>query len=722
MALQSITLTVGAARDSDNNNKNYVSGQDVYIKKTNGTLANIYRDLAGTSQIAQDGLSNVTNSNGQFTFFVEAGDYNAEYAGQVTPITVVGPDYFNNRIDETVNQIILDLSTSRGFRVRGTFAAGFTYELPNDVGLDASGNAWVYTDVDALPFTVPAATSPSFPTYTQVTFNQASNISYTENGNVENALRKRAGYYTLAEAQALTLEIGQSVFITDYDDAKYTCVDVSDVGGWYLAGSTSKLRLQLNVAVVRPNLKWFGVLQDGTDQTTTVQDAANWLFDNNYHECTMPRGDTRTGQVFYPCAAATADAGFRVYGCGVGITRILGTASSPVTLKRRSGSGDALRFGMYHLTVVASGGQHDHGIYSPDGMAYCELDDLHVLGFKNNLRFPANTYINRFTRLLLSGAPEVGFNMAGGSGTTNFFDNIFVFGATVSAYDLTGAYSTIGSLAADNCSGTQVYRFNFFSGTASSIGSESNDVQSVLNVLNSNLSVDYLLSFHNQMDNTTGKGRVLVGSGSTVDLDRYVVTQATQFDATFSPIDMLDGKVKVGQSSWNLVSFTGEPDGTTDTEGYIISSDDSTGIAVSNDGTRRAYIGMDRGRTRFSESDPRINGTLAVPKAIFMDAVGQPRFDSDGNDYRFGRPARVGDWFMESDPLTNRIAAMVITETGSDLNACKWKNVIFEQKGTTAERPSSPRTGEHYYDTTLGRPIWYSALNSRWEFADGTAA
>lgn len=217
MALQSFTITIGALTDAGNNGKNYVNNQPVYIKRTNGTLASIYRDLAGTSQITQDGLSNVTNSKGQFTFFVEAGDYNAEYQSQVTPITVVGADYFNSRIDETVNQIILDLSTSRGFRVRGTFAAGFTYELPNDVGLDASGNAWIYTDVEALPFTVPAATSPSFPTYTQVTFNQASNVSYSENGNVEDALRNRAGYYTLAEAQALDLNVGQTIFIKDLD-------------------------------------------------------------------------------------------------------------------------------------------------------------------------------------------------------------------------------------------------------------------------------------------------------------------------------------------------------------------------------------------------------------------------------------------------------------------------------------------------------------------------
>jgi len=245
MALQSFTITIGALTDAGNNGKNYVNNQPVYIKKANGTLASIYRDLAGTSQITQDGLSNVTNSKGQFTFFVEAGDYNAEYQSQVTPITVVGADYFNNRIDETVNQIILDLSTSRGFRVKGTFAAGFTYELPNDVGVDGSGNYWIYTNADALPFAVPAATTPSAPTYTQVTFNQASNISYTENGDAEEALRKRAGYYTLAEAQSADLEINQYVIITDYDNAMYKVVNDTDTNGLYKDHNTAGLKLRL---------------------------------------------------------------------------------------------------------------------------------------------------------------------------------------------------------------------------------------------------------------------------------------------------------------------------------------------------------------------------------------------------------------------------------------------------------------------------------------------
>ena len=185
MALQSFTVSIGALRDVNNNDKNYVSGEAIYVKTIGGSFAQIFRDLAGTSEIAQDGLANKTNESGQFTFFVEAGDYILEYQNQSTPVTIVGADYFNSRIEESVNQIIIDTATSRGFRVVGDFASGFTYELPNDVSIDDSGNYWVYADINALPVTVSAGTEPSEPTYTQVTFNQASGVTTTAGINTQ---------------------------------------------------------------------------------------------------------------------------------------------------------------------------------------------------------------------------------------------------------------------------------------------------------------------------------------------------------------------------------------------------------------------------------------------------------------------------------------------------------------------------------------------------------
>jgi hypothetical protein len=96
MSLKSFTASIGAITDASNNGKNYVSGQAIYIRTINGTLASIFSDSAGLSEITQDGVSNVTDNRGQFTFYVEAGDYVLEYKNQSSPITVVGSEYFKN--------------------------------------------------------------------------------------------------------------------------------------------------------------------------------------------------------------------------------------------------------------------------------------------------------------------------------------------------------------------------------------------------------------------------------------------------------------------------------------------------------------------------------------------------------------------------------------------------------------------------------------------------
>ncbi len=74
---------------------------------------------------------------------------------------------------------------SRGFNTKGTFATGFTYELPNDVGLDADGNPWILIDASSLPVIVSAGTTPSNPPYKQVSYGTASQVSTNTSDTVQ---------------------------------------------------------------------------------------------------------------------------------------------------------------------------------------------------------------------------------------------------------------------------------------------------------------------------------------------------------------------------------------------------------------------------------------------------------------------------------------------------------------------------------------------------------
>lgn len=74
---------------------------------------------------------------------------------------------------------------SRGFNTKGTFVDGFTYELPNDVGLDADGNPWILIDTSSLPVVVSESTTPTNPPYKQVAYGTASQVSTNTSDTVQ---------------------------------------------------------------------------------------------------------------------------------------------------------------------------------------------------------------------------------------------------------------------------------------------------------------------------------------------------------------------------------------------------------------------------------------------------------------------------------------------------------------------------------------------------------
>lgn len=45
-------------------------------------------------------------------------------------------------------------------------------------------------------------------------------------------------------------------------------------------------------------------------------------------------------------------------------------------------------------------------------------------------------------------------------------------------------------------------------------------------------------------------------------------------------------------------------------------------------------------------------------------------------------------------------------------------SLIKQANGTTANRPSNPAVGTTYFDTTLGKPVWYKG-SSVWVDATG---
>jgi hypothetical protein len=637
----------------------------------------------------------------------------------------------------------------------------------------------------------------------------ASEVPYTDNVTVAQFLDNLFvdDYVALRALTSSQLVDGQSVRVTDSGIAgagtivKSTSHGLTDNGGTIIViDANTYWRRDFDGPV---QMAWFSLVSDwdgatGTDNTTAAQAAVDYAFSAGIHEVDCPDGEFFITKIQIPSATNYSTAGMTLKGLGIRATSFYSDTSRPIEILPSDGEGGSATSYNVHLVgfSVRSGlTGATNGIFC-NKLAWSTFHNINVSGFNRSFYLLSDSFLNRFTKLYMSGTHEYGFRMDA-SGTTNYWDQCFDFGASERAYKLTGDYSSIGSIAADECTGDYPYEFSFFSGDIGSLGSESCDCLRMITTANSSIEIGYIRAFNNSFDVGTSKGGILRGTGSTVNVGQIRVetassfataitgvTQAAsnpvvtsvshgrstgdtiyftgivgmtelnfQFDiitvtgtdtftldnidtsaytaytsggtATYSstqaPIDMFESNVSCKSIELENCHFSGEPAGSSSESFSLAYTSGGTPIAVGTEGTGRPYIGFDRGRMAFPDPDRRVEGTRAVPKAIFLDMDGSLRYDSDGNDYNAGRPARVGDLFLDSDPADNHQLGRIVTVTGSTLSACASERIPLELSGTTANRPTTNlRAGLYYFDTTLGQPIWYDG--SGWVDATGTTA
>lgn len=171
-------------------------------------------------------------------------------------------------IENEITQQLLEINKSRGYRVVGTFAAGFEYELFNDVGIDANGNSWVYVGAGAPAKTVTAGTVPSAPDYQQVTYANHDTLQGRDstNSHPASAIQSDSG-------KSLQAIIGESTL--DWDSSvTYSTGDTVKFGGkeYKAKSGNSNKQPDTNFDVWDINGYWF---QTGKNQSGNVLDAVN---------------------------------------------------------------------------------------------------------------------------------------------------------------------------------------------------------------------------------------------------------------------------------------------------------------------------------------------------------------------------------------------------------------------------------------------------------------
>ena len=471
------------------------------------------------------------------------------------------------------------------------------------------------------------------------------------------------------------------------------------------------------------SVKDFGAVGDGvTDDTAAIQAALDYAFDSGGRAVYVPAGTYNhtgltikgpQGSPFYDSERV------KFYGesRGVSILDHTGTGIA-VDVVGETNATNAIYGVVIQQMSINGNASTTYGVKLQTGTG-CILDQLHVEGTTASIYMPGDMWLNKFTNLKLGGAansPQYGIKMDA-SGTSNYFDQCFVTSSTLSAYDLRGTYSTIGALAADNCSGTSIYDFNFFSASAASLGSEYADVTNIVDCANSTVDVGHLNIFRAVI--TASKGKPINCQSGYFSAKTIQISDTTGGSVAQQLYSELDGQVEIGfvDSDW---TFTSQYGNNADNDGFAIVTNKNAPVALRQAGAR-AYLGLDR---KAQGRDTIDDASVAHSVAIFLDCDSAPRYTSDGVDRRFQVGAKVGDWFIEGDPATNYAAGYVALSESADLNAISPKAIPLVLSGTTVNRPTIPagsiRTGIMYFDTTLGKPIWWNG--SVWVDATGTTA
>lgn len=496
-------------------------------------------------------------------------------------------------------------------------------------------------------------------------------------------------------------------------------------------GSFARTQHSKNMDII--SVKDFGATGDGvTDDTSAIQyafDAAHSAGLKLYFPAGVYQvSSTLTAKL----GTHYAEYGLSIEGEGRGASVIQFTftdTNSPVAginLVPESGS-TGYNFDIKGMTLKGTTAAAVSSlIYCTTDTSGIILNHLYMRDTITAFHTPHDCWISEFHNMNMS-CRDYGIRMDA-SGTTNRFDGCFVYGAAVSAYKLRGGYSTIGALAADNCTGT-IYDLRFFGGSAQSLGSEQPNTgvvpDYIVNCDGGTVNIDYLLGFKSAPVDGTTWYAVNVGSG-TVDIKNLMVSSntgsSTSVAVTGGLIRGLTGPVTVQNivAVHNTESTTPVP--LTFSAPLIrnspwkIKSKTSTEIAVYQGS--KPYIGFGVAK---AERPSDLDGVLSKRnlQAIFMDSSGSPRNSGVGVNLQTDRdrynvaPAQ-GSWFMENDPLSTGRSGYACSVSGTDINSSSFLGIPVI---TTTKPTSNLMVGQSFFSVGHNKPLWWNGSN--WVDATG---
>ena len=461
--------------------------------------------------------------------------------------------------------------------------------------------------------------------------------------------------------------------------------------------------------------EFFGALPSATDNKTSIEAAAAYVYSAGGGIITLGVGVYACSSLRLPVDIGTpfyAGKIVHLKGAGKNATQISITGSSGITFD--TDNSDAAYGAIISDLRLLNSGTASDGIYIPFGCQFHVLD-MTIQGFTNSgIKTTHDIWLSSVQRCHIGGnnIGAHGIQMLA-SGTSNYFNQIFVSQTTDYAYRLGGGYSTVGALAADDCGSgaaeSTVYLFNGFTGSIGSLGAELNTAENLVHILNSHVSIGAFYFIANDVSPTLGS--VLLTQGGSVKVDDITISDPTLPTVANKMFKSLSGRTIIGNVTSDVTYTTESGDSTSSSE--FLQFNNRTSALAFRTGGSRAYVGYDRK----GMGSTYLFGTVKST-AIFMDSLGSPLTTSDGVSRRYEVGAEIGDWFIESRPDLHHCAAYVARVSNSDLNAIDYTRIPIVLGGTTANRPTTRYGYMQYIDATLNKIIWWDGSN--WRDAMGT--
>lgn len=311
-------------------------------------------------------------------------------------------------------------------------------------------------------------------------------------------------------------------------------------------------------------------------------------------------------------------------------------------------------------------------------------------------------------------------------GTSNTFRTIYS-AACKNPYKIYSHYSSLDLVYADNCTGT-IFDIGGLGLIMKNCGTESPKAQYIVKCEGSTERQVFIstLFLHRQTgDVSTGldiADCAIFKSNRSIKVEDLAIMEQSAITGNsyiFDAISVNDtSSVDIGRVRY-YKNFSGTDNpklllskvgGNISSIGRISSADGSVNIRRNS---KMPHIGTRSVENSFAN--------MFINKAIYLDNATKYT-DSLGNDNQYEREYNKGDLLLYNDPASMNALGLVVTDNpGTLVRDCVFTEVPINKNGTTASRPTTNLyVGLQYYDTTIGKPIWWSGTGTIWKDAMGT--